>query len=122
MVAGGVIGLSALAWTYHFDPSRSRLFLPCLFHTVTGMWCPGCGATRALHALLHGQVEVAWGFNALFVVALLLAPPIALVARLRPGVAAGLRHPLALAALVALLITFGVLRNLPLAPFSSLAP
>lgn len=34
----------------------SRILLPCLFHTLTGFYCPGCGGTRALAALLHGNL------------------------------------------------------------------
>lgn len=30
--------------------------MPCLFHALTGLYCPGCGGTRALVYLLHGQV------------------------------------------------------------------
>lgn len=30
--------------------------MPCLFHLLTGLYCPGCGGTRALSYLLHGQV------------------------------------------------------------------
>lgn len=29
---------------------------PCIFHMLTGYYCPGCGGTRALKALLHGQI------------------------------------------------------------------
>lgn len=29
---------------------------PCLFHLLTGYYCPGCGGTRAAWALLHGQI------------------------------------------------------------------
>ena len=29
---------------------------PCMFHALTGLYCPGCGGTRAVFALLHGQV------------------------------------------------------------------
>ena len=31
-------------------------FPPCLFHLATGYYCPGCGGTRAITALLHGQI------------------------------------------------------------------
>lgn len=33
-----------------------RQGLPCLFHLITGLYCPGCGGTRAVVYLLHGQV------------------------------------------------------------------
>ncbi|MCR5396128.1 MAG: DUF2752 domain-containing protein [Lachnospiraceae bacterium] len=28
---------------------------PCIFHAVTGLYCPGCGGTRAVLLLLHGH-------------------------------------------------------------------
>lgn len=28
---------------------------PCLFHALTGLYCPGCGGTRAIKALLKGH-------------------------------------------------------------------
>ena len=33
---------------------------------ATGWWCPVCGATRAVHALVHGDAAAAFGHNALF--------------------------------------------------------
>ena len=30
--------------------------MPCIFHIVTGYYCPGCGGTRAAAALLHGHI------------------------------------------------------------------
>ncbi|MCI8516940.1 MAG: DUF2752 domain-containing protein [Hungatella sp.] len=29
---------------------------PCLFHALTGLYCPGCGGTRAVGYLLHGDL------------------------------------------------------------------
>lgn len=37
-------------------PLRRMLFAPCLFHAVTGIYCPGCGGTRAVFALLEGKI------------------------------------------------------------------
>ena len=28
----------------------------CTLHNLTGYYCPGCGGTRAIHALLHGHI------------------------------------------------------------------
>ena len=33
-----------------------RQGFPCLFHLITGLYCPGCGGTRAAVYLLHGQI------------------------------------------------------------------
>lgn len=53
-----------------FDPASSAYFPRCGFKVLTGYDCPGCGSQRALHALLHGDISAAWGYNA-FLVALL---------------------------------------------------
>ena len=29
--------------------------MPCMFHEFTGLYCPGCGGTRAVKALLKGR-------------------------------------------------------------------
>lgn len=47
-----------------FDP-EATLFPRCMFLTLTGFQCPGCGSQRAIHALLHGDIPAAWHYNAL---------------------------------------------------------
>ena len=45
----------------------------CPFRRVTGLDCPGCGMTRALSALLHGDPDAAAAHHPLVLVALPLA-------------------------------------------------
>jgi hypothetical protein len=49
---------------------ESRFYPACPIHELLHVQCPGCGATRALVALLHGHLRVALEANALFVCAL----------------------------------------------------
>jgi hypothetical protein len=41
-----------------------------MLYNATGLYCAGCGATRAVYALLHGRLLDALHDNALFVAAL----------------------------------------------------
>lgn len=70
---GVVLGAAAMgagATVFFFNPSTHGFYPVCLFHSLTGLNCPGCGMTRALYALLHGNVRVALKDNALFVLTL----------------------------------------------------
>lgn len=110
--AGGLI-------LFFFDPARSGFYPSCLFHKLTGLQCPGCGALRALHHLLHGEIWTALQFNALLVVGALVCAGLALRRAWRrrwaKGGALRVRRGWLGAALVVVLL-FGVLRNLNL-PF-----
>lgn len=113
-LAGVAVMLSA-------DPSASAWFPTCLFHSVTGLHCPGCGVQRALHALAHGRVGDAVGYNAL---ATLSLPWMSVAAaQWATGWRARWRQPawVGPAVLVAV-VAFWVLRNVPAAPFAALAP
>jgi Protein of unknown function (DUF2752) len=68
--AGIVLGATAIgagAMVFFFNPSTHGFYPVCLFHSLTGLNCPGCGMTRGLYALLHGNVRLALKDNALFV-------------------------------------------------------
>jgi Protein of unknown function (DUF2752) len=68
-----VLALAALgsgAMLFFFDPAKHGFYPICLFHSLTGLNCPGCGGTRAAYQLLHGHLLRALHDNALFVLAL----------------------------------------------------
>lgn len=70
------------ALLYLFDPTTAHFFPPCPLRAITGFQCPGCGTTRALHALLHGQFAAAFAFNPmLFVMSAAIAPALITFAR-----------------------------------------
>jgi hypothetical protein len=77
-----VLGVAGAWVLYTYPPVTSGFYPQCTFRQVTGLDCPGCGTTRALHALLHGRVGEAFRFNP-FVFAVMLAGGFALPAWLR---------------------------------------
>ncbi|MBB1086957.1 DUF2752 domain-containing protein [Lysobacter sp. SG-8] len=118
-------GLVAVAVLLHVDPNAADSPLPgCPLTWMTGLLCPGCGSTRALHALVHGDLGHAMAMNPL---AVLLSPVLVLMALnaagWQPPALAGLWPRLAapLPWLV-LLVGYWIARNLPWWPFTWLAP
>lgn len=122
-LAAGAAMVAPVLW--RFDPNAANSpFPPCPFHALTGLYCPGCGSTRALHALLHGEVVQALAMNPLLVVALPVLAAMALnAAGWRPGGSEAVWRALSKPKLwLWLLLGYAVLRNLPWPPFAWLAP
>ncbi|MCM1132355.1 MAG: DUF2752 domain-containing protein [Ruminococcus flavefaciens] len=56
-----------------FIMSLAPVLGECMFHKMTGLWCPGCGNTRSVNAMLHGHFLLALRENiSLPVIAVLL--------------------------------------------------
>ena len=116
---------SACLVLFLFDPGQYRFYPRCILYQTTGLLCPGCGSLRALHKLLHGQVLAATHFNALLVLSTPVAAWLAVRSILRsmngqlhsPGF-----HQAWLCSALAVVILFGILRNLPFAHAAWLAP
>lgn len=115
--------IAGAVYVFVFEPGRSGFFPLCPFRLLTGLQCPGCGTTRALHELLHGHLLAAFMLNPL----LLLALPFALYAFVRYSVLA-LRgrspRPNALPApyiyaIFFVILGFWIFRNTPFYPFVS---
>lgn len=69
LLALALVALAGMVY-FAFDPSQSRFFPRCVFLSLTGWQCPGCGSQRAIHALLHGDIVGAWHYNAALLVAI----------------------------------------------------
>lgn len=117
-------GLSA--WVLVRNPLENTVFPPCPLHATTGLWCPGCGATRASYLLFKGDVAGALHFNGLWVV---LAPFVLYQAIAFAGEAFGIRWlrriPLnrpVIGVLLVSIVGFFLVRNLPFEAFEVLNP
>ncbi len=119
-------GLLAVAVLFFFDPTRSPIYPGCLFHQFTGLNCPGCGSLRALHHLTHGEFAVAFCCNPLLIAGLALLPWFFI--RRPGGRHAAVPRPARWArpamawAVCAIVILFGVLRNVPGPAFAWMSP
>jgi hypothetical protein len=121
VLAVAVLGSGAVL--FFFDPTQHGFYPICLFHSLTGWNCPGCGGTRAAYQLLHGHLLRALQDNALLVLTLAgLA-----VGSVRWAVQKMRKQPGTLKvpaktwwAFLVIVIGFTVLRNLP--AFAWLSP
>ena len=118
VVAGAALG--SLAFLRLFEQPLVYFLPPCPLHAFTGLNCPGCGATRATRALLHGDIVAAFHFNALYVTLLPLVGIFLVQYNLLPRPYRGSRR-LGLGLLITAIV-FGIVRNIPMAPFTALAP
>ena len=112
-VGGALLGLGLV---YALWVRLTGLAIPCLFYTVTGRLCPGCGVTLMCLALLRWDWAAAWNANP---VLLLILPVLAALAvrmavrYIRTGSTVGLKWENALLwTMTALLVIWGAVRNL----------
>lgn len=115
-----VLIVAAIGIAYYIFGSVTGLWIPCMTHMLTGAWCPGCGTTRALLALMRLDVAEAFHDNA----ALMILAPLWIIYGILCAVSAKFRSNTLLKIMfwvsVALEVIFTVLRNIPY--FSFLAP
>ncbi len=110
-------GLVAAATLFTVDPNQPGHYPTCPFLATTGLYCPGCGALRATHDLLHGDLGGALARNPLAVLAVpyLALAFVSFVLRQtgRPAPRSTSLPAWTMWLLLGVVLTFGVLRNLP---------
>ncbi|MDD7403659.1 MAG: DUF2752 domain-containing protein [Butyribacter sp.] len=56
----GIVCVSILLLAYFTPFSIKMLQYDCWIHKKTGLYCPGCGGTRAFLAILHGHILISF--------------------------------------------------------------
>ncbi|GAB3675291.1 DUF2752 domain-containing protein [Angustibacter aerolatus] len=107
---------AAVALVGTVDPNQAGHYPTCPFLAVTGLYCPGCGSLRMVHALAHGDPATMVARNPLGVVALVVLAATWL-RWTRRAVTGGVRTRVAPAWLIwtalGVVVAFWVLRNVP---------
>ena len=67
LAPGGVAASVAVLFVYvgAVDPNQHGHYPTCPYLLLTGLYCPGCGTLRMIHALAHGHFGEAFGRNML---------------------------------------------------------
>lgn len=111
----GLIGMALSVFVFFKDPFDGPI-LPCIFNKITGLYCPGCGMTRAVNSCFKLNFYQAFRFNAL----LFILPIIFIFYLLAKAKKQETIAQVILGVMLAIAIAYGVLRNLP--SFEFLAP
>ena len=108
---------------FFLQPGKSRFLPICPFRALTGFTCPGCGSTRGMHQLLHGNLGAAFEFNPLLVLALpfLIYALLNYTSRVMRGQPAqqNTLAPKYIYTIFGVVLFFWIFRNTPLYPFVS---
>ena len=119
-----LVAAGALLLLYFFVEPKNGILPKCFFHELTGLYCPGCGVQRSFHALLNGHILNAIDYNLLFILFLPLIIFFILafsLGRKHPSTSF-IYKPIFSFTVVIVVVSFWVLRNIPVTPFSWLAP
>ena len=60
-----IILLALIFIIYFILVFKFNIYIPCLFHKITNLYCPGCGVTRMFISLLKGNLYQAFRYNML---------------------------------------------------------
>jgi len=124
--AGSISMIAGAGAVAYFDPTRANFFPVCPLFALTGFACPGCGLTRGFHALFHGDIITALDFNFLIPVWAVIFGWVTVSLMLLAVHGRGLymwpTRPSFMSVFMVVLLTFGVLRNIPAWPLTILFP
>ena len=123
-----ILPILIVIYFYSFYHNQTPFTIKCMFHSVTGLWCPGCGGQRAFSLLLHGHILQSLRYNIMLPFALFLCGyvyyiliEVWILGNKKAN--SGLSIPPKFASyFLIFLLVYSILRNIPVSPFIYLAP
>ena len=121
-----IVLLGVLSFYFLFNPSEYSFFPKCPFHSITGLYCPGCGSQRAIHEILHLNILEGLKHNFLIIILIfILGYPFVLnllTKAYNKNFNNILHNPKTTYTILVLVILYWILRNIDIYPFTILSP
>jgi len=127
IIVVSTVTLLTILLYYFIYPLNQQYFPKCIFHNLTGLYCPLCGTQRAISSLLHGNILLATKDNLLVIAALTLFVFLSAAFFFKPRNRKNINYRIIyssnfLRAVLFVLVVFTIVRNIPVYPFTLLTP
>ncbi len=113
-VIAGALTLLTIGTAYAFFVMLTKKSIPCVFHSLTGLKCPGCGVSRMFLALFRFDLKEAFIANGAILCMLPLMAATAarfVYVYVRRGTVRDRAAEISVWFMVGVLLVFGVVRN-----------
>lgn len=128
MLSGAYCALTAIGFASLaiLDPAEANFIPICPCRLLTGLYCPGCGSLRAIHAITRLRIDRALAYNPMLVLFVPLfiwffASNLATACWGPDKIKFSLPPAFAKSLLLIIMVYF-VIRNIPASPFTLLQP
>ena len=107
---------------YYFIYKKTGYGIPCLIYERTGFYCPGCGITRMIFALMRFDIPEAFRYNQLlfillpFLIAYFVYNVYLYIVDKKDTVLKKISNYVFIILLI-IVIGWGIIRNLPMFPY-----
>ena len=103
-----ILILALIGILYLLFFTKYKIGIPCIFHEITGLYCPGCGGTRAMFSLIKLDFYQAMRYNALII----LFPILIIILMVNKKIPKAVWY-----IILIIVILFGIIRNIPIFKF-----
>lgn len=126
IIIGVLAFFGMLALYFSYNPSEIAFFPKCPLYASTGIYCPGCGSQRAAHQILNGNILEGLRHNYLLILlgtVLLYEIYIFIMNSVLKKRLTNLLHKSKVTfSILIIVLSFWILRNINIFPFTELAP